>query len=239
MMTKEPISKHEAANMQSGLTQILAIDGPAGAGKSSVSREVARRLGMAFLDSGAMYRAATWWAMHQGVDMNDPEALARSTEALPLEMLPEGTTLRVIVDGHDISEEIRSPEVTRNIRFLDGIQAVRTPLVKIQRTFASLRPTVAEGRDMGTVVFPNARCKIYLDASIEERTRRRAEQHDEQGTAYDLEALRTEIQERDNNDMTRSVAPLQKAGDAFVLDTTSLSFEEVVEEVLRRARTAL
>lgn len=239
MMTKESISEPESARIQSGLTQIVAIDGPAGAGKSSVSREVAKRLGMAFLDSGAMYRAATWWAMHQGVDMNDPEALARSTEALPLEMLPDGITLRVIVDGHDVSKEIRSPEVTRNIRFLDGIREVRAPLVKLQRAFASRQPTVAEGRDMATVVFPNARCKIYLDASIEERTRRRAEQHDEQGTAYDPEALRTEILDRDANDMTRNVAPLQKAEDASTLDTSSLSFEEVVEEVLRRARAIL
>ena len=239
MMTKESLSKPKSAHEQSGLSQILAIDGPAGAGKSSVTREVAKRLGMAFLDSGAMYRAATWWAMHQGLDMNDPEELARFTEELPLDMHADGTTLRVIVDGHDVSEEIRTPQVTRNIKFLDGIQEVRTPLVRLQRAFASRQPTVSEGRDMGTVVFPDARCKIYLDASIEERTRRRAAQLDEQGTDYDLDALRAEIRDRDTNDMTRGVAPLQKAADASVLDTSSLSLEEVVLEVIRLAKAAL
>ena len=218
------------------LSLIVAIDGPAGAGKSSVSREVAKRLGIAFLDSGAMYRAATWWAMDQGVDLNDAEALARSTENLPLDLRFENDSLLVIVNGRDVTDEIRTPEVTRNIKYLDGLQGVRTPLVRMQRAIAGRRPTVAEGRDMGTVVFPNARCKIYLDASIEERTQRRAGQLSEQGMEADLEALRSEIEHRDQNDMTRDVAPLRKAEDAYLLDTSSLSFEEVVQEILQRAK---
>ena len=239
MTTQESTSRADAPCDRSALSQIVAIDGPAGAGKSSVSREVAKRLGMAFLDSGAMYRAATWWAMHQGVDMDDPEALAHSTEALPLEMITEGPTLRVLVDGNDVSEEIRTPEVSLNIRHLAGVQSVRTPLVKLQQAFAARRPTVAEGRDMGTVVFPNARCKIYLDASIDERTRRRAEQQDEQGIPYDLEALRAEIQDRDHVDMNRELDPLREAEDAIRLDTSSLSLDQVVEKIVHLAKAVL
>ncbi len=235
-MNKETVSEAQLERAQDNLSRIVAIDGPAGAGKSSVSKEVAKRLGIAFLDSGAMYRAATWWAMDQGVDLNDPEALARSTEELPLDLRFDNDELHVIVNQRDITEEIRTPEVTRNIKYLDGLQGVRAPLVRIQRAVASRRPTVAEGRDMGTVVFPNARCKIYLDASIEERTQRRAKQLAEQGTEADLEALRAEIEERDQNDMTREVAPLRKAQGAYTLDTSSLSFEEVVQEIVQRAK---
>ena len=168
--------------------------------------------------------------------MNDPEALTRCTAELPLDLRFENDTLHVIVNDVDITEEIRTPEVTRNIKYLDGLQGVRTPLVRIQRAVAGRQPTVAEGRDMGTVVFPDARCKIYLDASIEERTQRRARQLAEQGTDADLEALRREIEERDQNDMTREVAPLRKAEDAYVLDTSSLSFEEVVQDIVLRAK---
>lgn len=238
-MKSESVPEAKFDRRKNDLTQIVAIDGPAGAGKSSVSKEVARRMGMAFLDSGAMYRAATWWAMDQGVDLNDPDALAQCTKELPLEFQYEDGDLCVVVDGRDITDQIRTPEVTRNIKYLDGLQAVRTPLVRIQRAIAVRRPTVAEGRDMGTVVFPVARCKIYLDATIEERSRRRAAQLDEQGTPYDLDGLRAEIEARDNNDMTRQVAPLQKAKDAYLLDTSSLSFEEVVQEIVRRAEAAL
>lgn len=238
-MKTEPDSDAKLDRRKGDLTQIVAIDGPAGAGKSTVSKEVARRMDMAFLDSGAMYRAATWWAMDQGISLDDPEALARCTEDLPLDMREEDGNLRVFVDGREITDEIRTPEVTRNIKYLDGIQAVRTPLVRIQRVIAASRPTVAEGRDMGTVVFPKARCKIYLDATIEERSRRRAKQLDEQGTPYDPAVLRAEIEERDNNDMTRKVAPLQKAADAHILDTSSLSFEEVVQKIVQLAEAAL
>ena len=217
------------------LRDIVAIDGPAGAGKSTIAKAVAQRLGMAFLDSGAMYRAATWWAMHKKVDMSDPESLAQSTAQLPLEMRYNDQTLQVLVDGHDVSEAIRTPEVTRSIRHLDGIQAVRTPLVQLQRTFAAKQPTVAEGRDMGTVVFPNARCKIFLDASLEERIRRRAEQLEASGAQINLTTLRDDIEQRDRNDTTRTVAPLTRADDAYLLDTTSRTIEEVVDTIVQRA----
>jgi cytidylate kinase len=190
---------------------------------------------MAFLDTGAMYRAATWRAMNGGLDMNDPEALARSTCEMHLDLRDDDGRLRVLVDDRDVSAEIRSPEVTRNIQFLDGIPAVRERLVELQREIGAKRPTVAEGRDMGTVVFPRARCKIFLDASIDERTRRRARQLWDEGRQVDEAALRAEIAARDHNDRSRAVAPLRPAEDAVIVDTTGMPFEEVVSEIVRLA----
>lgn len=221
------------------IIQIVAIDGPAGAGKSTVSREVARRLGMAFLDSGAMYRAATWWAMHTGTDLNDAEALVKATASMKLDMQYDKGGLRVVVDGHDISTEIRTPEVTNNIRYLDGIAGVRACMVDMQRAFGATQPTVAEGRDMGTVVFPAAKCKIFLDATIDERTRRRAAQLREQGVDFDEEVLREEIVQRDANDRNREVAPLRQAEDAHNMDTSTMDFHEVVETIVKLSEASM
>ena len=220
------------------ITDIVAIDGPAGAGKSSVSRAVASRLGFAFLDTGAMYRAATWWAMHCGVDLDDAEALAASTLSMPLKLRGEETSLRVFVDDQDITEAIRLPEVTERIRKLDAIPAVREPLVQRQRKFAMMQPTVAEGRDMGTVVFPDAKCKIFMDASLEIRVQRRAQEMIKKGQHPDLDRLREAIHRRDESDRSRAVAPLRKAEDAHMLDTTSMSINEVVDTIVSLTKKA-
>ncbi len=221
------------------LTRIVAIDGPAGAGKSTVSRAVARALGFAFLDTGAMYRAATWWAMRQGVDLADSEALTASTAAMDLELIPEDGKLRVRVGDHDVTDAIRTSTVTNNIRNLDGIQGVRDHLVRLQREFAAKQPTVAEGRDMGTVVFPKARCKIYLDASLDTRAKRRADELAEKGETPAWETLRDEIHARDENDRNRKVAPLQVAEDAYMLDTTGMTVDDVIAAIVGRARAVL
>lgn len=218
------------------LVNVVAIDGPAGAGKSSAARAAAARLGMAFLDSGAMYRAATWRAMNAGFELTDTKALADSTHAMVLELVPEPHGLRVRVDGRDVTNEIRSPEVTRNIRYLDGIAAVRGRLVELQREFAARGPTVAEGRDMGTVVFPKARCKIFLDASVDERARRRKLELESGGRSVDMQSLREEIAERDHNDRSRRIAPLRPAEDAVHVDTTGMDLERVVDEIVRLAK---
>ncbi len=220
------------------LVDVVAIDGPAGAGKSSVARAAAERLGMAFLDTGAMYRAATWRALEHGIDLGNAAALAESTTTMSLELRPESGGLRVFVDGRDVTRAIRTPEVTRNIRHLDGIADVRARLVELQRAFASRGPTVAEGRDMGTVVFPKARCKIFLDASVDERTRRRAAQLEAEGRTVDIAALHAEIAERDHNDRSRSIAPLRPADGATILDTTGRSFDSVVNEIVRLAEAS-
>ncbi len=215
---------------------IVAIDGPAGAGKSTIARKVAEKLGYAFLDTGAMYRAATWRAMHLGIDLDDSEALAESTAAMNLDLREEHGNQIVRVDGHDVTEAIRSPEVTRNIHKLDRSRGVRDRLVELQRAIGSRGPTVAEGRDIGTVVFPAAACKVYLDASLQERARRRAEEYVRKGIAVDEDTLTEEIRVRDEKDMTREIAPLRRAENATVVDTTNMTPDEVVDAIVALAR---
>jgi cytidylate kinase len=221
------------------LTQIVAIDGPAGAGKSAVAQRAAKALGMAFLDTGAMYRAATWRALHHHIDLDDAQALAASTTAMDLELRKDGERLRVFVDGQEVTEDIRSQEVTRLIYKLDQNPAVRAHLVQLQREFAVDRPTVAEGRDMGSVVFPSARCKIYMEASLDERTQRRRRDLEAKGIAVDFEELKAEIHDRDEKTKNREVAPLRRAEDAIYLDTTELTLEQVVDRVVTLARQSL
>lgn len=221
------------------LSKIVAIDGPAGAGKSSVARRVAAELGFAFLDTGAMYRAATWRALRQGLDLEDRAALIASTRAMELEFGEAGGGPFVRVDGEDVTEAIRTPEVTAEIHRLDQIPEVRAELVRQQQAFGARQPTVAEGRDMGTVVFPEAGCKIYLDASIEERTRRRAAELTARGVSVDVEALREAIRERDERAMSREVAPLRPAADAVRLDTSAMTLDEVATAIAGLARERL
>ena len=220
-------------------TQILAIDGPAGAGKSSTAKEAARQLGFAFLDTGAMYRAATWWALEQGLSLDDPAAMAASTQSMELniENAPEGQ--RVFVNGREVTDAIRLPEITKLIYKLDQNSEVRKHLVALQQRFGEKQPTVAEGRDIGTVVFPKAKCKIYMDAAIEERAHRRAIEMERKGIAVDLAQLCADIAERDRQSMERKDSPLRRADDAILLDTTKLDFEAAVAEVLRIARERL
>lgn len=221
------------------ITQVVAIDGPAGAGKSTTARRVAEALGFAFLDTGAMYRAATWWALHNGVDLDDAAALAASTEAMALEMDEADGKQRVVVGGVDVTEAIRTPEVTRLIFKLDQNPAVRRRLVALQREIGARGPTVAEGRDIGTVVFPEAACKIYLDASLDERTRRRARELEAKGIAVDFETLRAEIYDRDEKNKNRQQSPLRQAEDAVLLDTTDMTPNQVVDAIVRLARERL
>jgi cytidylate kinase len=220
------------------ITNVVTIDGPAGAGKSTVARRVAEVLGFAYLNTGAMYRAATWNAMHRGVDLDNPGSLAAATQAMDLDLRDDQGVQRVIVDGQDISEAIRTPEVTREIYHLDRSPDVRTHLVEIQRACAAKGPTVVEGRDMGTVVFPHAKCKVFLVADLVERTRRRMADLKNTGDEMDFETLSKEIAERDHKDSTRAIAPLCQADDAHVLDTTSMSIEAVAEAIVDLARAA-
>lgn len=219
-------------------TEIVAIDGPAGVGKSSVAKGVAKALNFAHLDSGAMYRAITWWTLNQSIDMDDPNAITAAARAIDLDITTDEGATNVLVGGEDISEVIRTRRVTESIKKLDHIPGVREHLVSLQRNYAAQGPTVAEGRDMGTVVFPRAKCKVYLDASIDVRAARRVKQLAQTGATVNHEQIRTDIQRRDESDMERDIAPLRAAVDAHVLDTSSMSREEVVDAIVTLARAA-
>ena len=219
--------------------KIVAIDGPAGAGKSSVARRTAATLQFAFLDTGAMYRAATWRALQHGVALDNPDALTACTRDMQLELTETDDGLRVTVDGEDVTKAIRTPEVTRTIYRLDQVPGVRRQLVALQREFGCRRPTVAEGRDIGTVVFPKARCKIYLDASLSCRARRRAQEMEAGGVTVDMDALMEEIRERDEHSMNRADSPLRRAEDAVLVDTTDMTLDEVVARLVALARERL
>lgn len=223
----------------SDATHILAIDGPAGAGKSSTAKEAARQLRFAFLDTGAMYRAATWWALQQGLDLDNADDMAASTKGMALDITEGPAGQQVTVNGTDVTLAIRTPEITKQIYKLDQNPEVRRHLVALQQRFGERQPTVAEGRDIGTVVFPKAKCKIYMDAAIEERARRRGKEMAQKGMPVDLAQLCADIAERDRQSMERKDSPLRRADDAILLDTTHLNFEESVAEVLRLARERL
>jgi len=208
---------------------IIAIDGPSGAGKGTVARAVAARLGYRHVDTGAMYRAVAWKAMHEGLDLLDEVAVAGLGGRATF-MLENG---RVEIDGHDVRTAIRTPEIDKAAAAVARHPAVRAVLVAVQRKLGESGGVVMEGRDIGTVVFPDADVKVYLDASAEERARRRAADpaHTSSRTGQ-LADVATALAERDKSDSTRAVSPLAIAPNAVVIDTTDLSVEDVIERVL-------
>lgn len=214
---------------------VIAIDGPAGAGKSTVARRVAQQLGLVFLDTGAMYRAITWKALGQGLDLGDEAALTALTQQSRISFAPGTEGDRVLVDGVDVTEAIRTPEVTRRVSEVAKVAGVRQELVAQQQVIGRAGGVVAEGRDIGTVVFPHADLKIFLVASPAERARRRAKDLERAGHTVDVVALEAEIAQRDTIDSTRAHSPLKPAEDAVMLDSDGLSPDEVVETIVKRA----
>jgi cytidylate kinase len=208
---------------------IIAIDGPSGAGKGTVARAVAARLGYRHLDTGAMYRAVAWRASHDGLELGDENAVALLSEQVTFD-LEQG---RVIIDGHDVAPLIRTPDIDRAAAIVARHPAVRRALVARQRAMAESGGVVVEGRDIGTVVFPHADVKIYLDASPEERARRRAADpaHTSSKTVR-LSDIATALAERDKSDSTRAASPLSVASDAVVIDTTDMAIPDVIERVI-------
>jgi len=211
---------------------IVTIDGPAGSGKSTAARELARRLDFAFLDTGAMYRAVALAAMRRGTALDDAAGLAALLRGLRLEM-PAG---KVLLDGEDVSGLIRTPEVSQGASKVAASAVVRRELVALQRQIAAGRDMVCEGRDQGTVVFPDAGCKFFLTADPEERLRRRARELEQKGQPVDHDELRAAQAERDRRDAERDLAPMRPADDAEVVDTTALSLAEVIELLEQKVR---
>lgn len=217
---------------------IIAIDGPAASGKSTVAKAVSRRLGIRHLDTGAMYRAVTWLALHDGVDVSDASAVTALAAQNPVsfEYGADSTIATgVRIAGHDVTAAVRLPEVDANVSAVSAVPGVRSALVAEQRALAAVIDTVAEGRDIGTVVFPSAAVKVYLTASAEERARRRQIDLASQGHAVDQSEVQARLERRDHYDSTRAVSPLEAAGDATLLDTTGLSIDEVVDVIVALA----
>ncbi len=212
---------------------VVTIDGPAGAGKSTVAKMLARRLNYAYLDTGAMYRALTLKAMRTGCELAREESLIQCAQKTTIALKADPVKgLRVFLEGEDVSDEIRTLEVTNNTFYVARVPAVREILVGWQRDIGKKQNVVVEGRDVGTVVFPEASFKFYLDAEFSERVRRRLTELRDKGKAVEAEQLRCELSDRDQKDLTRTVGPLKKAEDAIMLDSTSLSIEDVVDSML-------
>jgi cytidylate kinase len=207
---------------------IIAIDGPSGAGKGTVARAIAAALGYRHVDSGAMYRAVAWKSLHDSVALDDEETVARTADRAQIEMSDARTT----VDGEDVTRAIRTPEIDRAAASVARLPRVRRILVSRQRGLGSRGGVVMEGRDIGTVVFPEADVKIYLDASAEERARRRAHDPAHSGGPARVAEVATALSERDRLDQTRAASPLYAAPDAIFIDTTGKDVDQVVEEVL-------
>ena len=212
---------------------VIAIDGPGGAGKGEISRAIARELGWHLLDSGALYRLVALSAIAKSADLADAQLLADLTRNLAVRFDNVGEYCRVFLGGLDVTENIRTEESGQVASVVASMPAVREALITRQRSFQQAPGLVADGRDMGSVVFPDARLKIFLTASVEERARRRYKQLKDKGIDVSLPALSKDMQERDRRDSERSIAPLQACSDARVLDTTRLSIPDVVQTVLQ------
>lgn len=214
---------------------IITIDGPAGVGKSTVTKKVASATGFAYLDTGAMYRAVGWYLQRLAIDLENQGDIAKALKALRIDLVPavnEQCDVGVLVNGEDVSDRIRTPEMAMLASQVSAVPVVRDVLTEIQRECGVKGRIVAEGRDTGTVVFPNAAYKFFLDAKPEERARRRVEQLQKNGVAASLQEILALTLERDKNDRERSIAPLKQAEDALLIDTTDIPLEMVVLRIL-------
>jgi cytidylate kinase len=211
---------------------VIAIDGPAGSGKSTVARELARRLGFTYVDTGAMYRAVALLALRYGISLRDTGALTEIARKADLRFVADAERNRLFAGEQEVTEAIRTPEISRASSIVSAVEGVRRALVAIQQRFAQQGDLVMEGRDIGTVVFPDAEVKVFLDASPDERARRRFE---EKPDGPPLDTVTEQIRERDARDSQREHSPLQRAADAVVLDTTGMTIAQVVETIIQLA----
>lgn len=215
---------------------IVAIDGPVGVGKSTVARAVAEQMGFLHIDTGAMYRALALRCLEEDLDPDDPQAMGEMAAFTQVRLEPSPRGPKVHLNSHDVTEAIRSPEVTALVSKVSAHPGLREIVVHRQRLMAEHGSVVMEGRDIGTVVFPRADVKIYLDASLDARVRRRAGDYEARGTPWSFEEIRQSVLARDDYDRNREVSPLRVADDALVVDTTDLSFEEVVARIVKIIR---
>ena len=213
------------------MKRVIAIDGPAGAGKSTVAKIVAEKLGYTYIDTGAMYRGVAWKTLKQSEEATDEDILC-AVQGIEVRLACTASGTRVTVDGTDVTQEIRTPEVTHIVSRVAALGPVREKMVELQRAMAADGAVVMDGRDIGTNVLPNADVKIFLTASVEERARRRYDEMKEKGYAVDFDELKDEIASRDKQDSERKISPLRQAEDAILLDSTALSIDAVVARIL-------
>jgi cytidylate kinase len=216
---------------------IVAIDGPSGAGKSTLAKRVARELGFIYLDTGAMYRALALKMLRQGIDPGDEARLAALLRETEIALRENDGRLEVLLDGVDVAHLIRAPEVSQMASKASAVKIVRERMLELQRAAGARRDIVAEGRDIGTVIFPGAQVKVYLDASVHERARRRYEELRASGRQVSMTETLREMTERDHRDSERDLAPLCPAADAVTVDSSTLSADAVAERVLALIRT--
>ncbi|WP_081272272.1 (d)CMP kinase [Mycobacteroides immunogenum] len=217
---------------------MVAVDGPSGTGKSSVAKELARQLGASYLDTGAMYRIVTLWVLRAGVDLTDSAAIAAASERVPMSVSSDPDAQTALLAGEDVSVPIRGAEVTGAVSAVSAVPAVRERLVRQQRELAETSgAVVVEGRDIGTVVLPDADVKIYLTASAQARAQRRNAQNVSGGGADEYERVLADVQRRDHLDSTRAVSPLRPAEDAVEVDTSDMTQDQVVAHLLDLVRT--
>lgn len=210
---------------------VIAIDGPAGAGKSTVAKLTAQKLGFLYVDTGAMYRALTLKAIQKNIPFQDKDNLIKMAKNTAIELQDNKTEYRVLLDGKEISRDIRTEEVSEGTHFIASILAIREILWEMQRNLREKHDIVMEGRDIGSKVFPDAQLKIFLDASVKERAKRRYLQLKEMGIEGDINIIEQEINKRDEKDRQRSISPLQQHPDAFYIDTTGITIHQVVEKI--------
>ncbi|MHC4455756.1 MAG: (d)CMP kinase [Planctomycetota bacterium] len=216
---------------------IITIDGPAASGKSTVARLLAEKLQASFLDTGAMYRSVTLAVMQANIDMKDQDKLLSVLDSRKFKFTVEKAKMAVFIDNIDVTEQLRSPQVTAEARHIASAAKVREKLVQMQREFAAgQNKIVTEGRDQGTLAFPNADIKFYLTAELQERARRRQAEMQAKGSEENIEKIKKAIQKRDKSDESRAVGPLKPASDAIVIDTTDLNPKEVVEKLLQHVK---
>lgn len=211
---------------------VVAIDGPAGAGKSTIAKLAAEKLGYAYIDTGAMYRSVAWKFLQTGREF-DEAYISELANTMIIEFKPEAKVNRVFVDGTEVTEAIRTPEVTAIVSRVAAIGAVREAMVEQQRRMGEIGGVLMDGRDIGTVVFPNAQLKIFLTASVEERARRRYKEMVEKGQQVELAQLQEDIAARDKQDSERAISPLRQAEDALLLDTSDMSIAQVTDKILQ------
>ena len=211
----------------------IAIDGPAGAGKSTIAKAVAGRLGIIYLDTGAMYRSVAYAVLKSGADVGDEKAVSQVLDGLDMDIRYENGAQQIYVNGENVTPYLRAPHMSKAASDVSALPVVRYKMVELQREFARTHDVVLDGRDIGTFVLPDANCKFFMTADPDERAKRRYKELSEKGEKCDYDTVLKDIIQRDYNDSHRAVAPLKQADDAYYLDTTRLSIDEVIEKVVK------